>query len=60
MRDWIWPMQIQSSRKRLSRELSGITIPGGGHCFDGAWGQPIVEKTFAEMMSFLREHVLGG
>jgi acetyl esterase/lipase len=53
--------------KMMAKELTRhgvprrfITIPGGGHCFDGAWDQPIVQETFAEMVKFLRKHVLGG
>lgn len=34
-----------------------ITIPNGKHVFDEAWGDPVVQDAFNEVIGFLRKHL---
>ncbi|MFJ5713910.1 alpha/beta hydrolase [Neobacillus sp. NPDC093127] len=38
-------------------ECSLITIPNGKHVFDEDWQNPIVQKAFDEVITFLKEHL---
>ena len=53
-------VQMARALHRVDVEHQFITIPGGGHGFDGAWDEPVVRKAFDAVIAFLDRHVARG
>jgi acetyl esterase/lipase len=50
-------VQMAAELKRAGVEHELVTIPGGGHGFDGRVDDPIVAKAFERVLAFLQQHL---